>query len=474
MIKITIVSIQQDKDYDKLRQVVPPHLIDDTVISCLKEYIGKRCDTIQVEYPYYDSDYLSTYYGHYAQKFKQYPKTCCRLHFEADGEYYGYITLRPSVEGTKLGKTYIEPELLLDKDAYLMISSFTAHVIGQKLKIRCFPWKRQQTDVSVCAHTAIWTVIRYFGNKYKNYADTTIGDIVEKVENDWGRKTPSLGLNLVQISDLFKQYGLSPLIIGGEKTSNNIFVDEVVSYIESGLPVVGFLSPQDHAISIMGHGKINYDKLDNFEEVPNLLDKEANVIPHSRLISSFYVMDDRYFPYREMPMELPDKHSGVKYGINELYYAVVPLYNRMQLSYRDVYDRMVTWLKDEEMEWEKINVCRIYITSANSLRQKAITSDTMPQILKDIIQTLSLPKFVWCIDLAGIENYKQGLTSGRIIVDTTSATLEKEPWIMRHDMYKVQYKDYDEDPSFVISKKENLKPYKIYENNLKHIKKGEK
>lgn len=31
----------------------------------------------------------------------------------------------------------------------------------------------------------------------------------------------------------------------------------------------------------------------------------------------------------------------------------------------------------------------------------------MPQILKDIIQTLSLPKFVWCIDLAGIENYKK-------------------------------------------------------------------
>ena len=224
-----------------------------------------------------------------------------------------------------------------------MISNFTAHVIGQKLEIRCFPWKRQQTDVSVCAHTAVWTVIRYFGNKYKNYADTTIGDIVEKVENDWGRKTPSLGLNLVQISDLFKQYGLSPLIIGGDKTSSKIFIDEVISYIESGLPVVGFLSPQDHAISIIGHGEIDYDKLDNLDDEPDLLDKNANVIPHSKLINSLYVMDDRYFPYREMSKELPDKYSDLEYGINELYYAVVPLYNRMQLSYRDVYDRMVVW-----------------------------------------------------------------------------------------------------------------------------------
>lgn len=474
MIKITIVSIQKENDYDELKKIVPPNLIDDKVIYCLKKYIGRKCDTIQVEYPYYDSDYLSTYYSHYAQKFKQYSKKCCRLHLEANEKYYGYITLRPSIEGTKLGKTYIEPELLLYKDAYLMISNFTAHVIGQKLEIRCFPWKRQQTDVSVCAHTAVWTVIRYFGNKYKNYADTTIGDIVEKVENDWGRKTPSLGLNLVQISDLFKQYGLSPLIIGGDKTSSKIFIDEVISYIESGLPVVGFLSPQDHAISIIGHGEIDYDKLDNLDDEPDLLDKNANVIPHSKLINSLYVMDDRYFPYREMSKGLPDKYSDLEYGINELYYAVVPLYNRMQLSYRDVYDRMVVWLKDEEMKWEKINVCRIYITSANSLRKKAIMSDTMPQILKDIIQTLSLPKFVWCIDLAGIENYKKGLTSGRIIVDTTSATLEQEPWIMRHDMYKVQYKDYDEDPNFVISKEEDLKPYNIYENNLIHIKKGGK
>lgn len=469
MIKITAVPIQKEKDYDALKKAVPAHLMDDKVIECLKKYIGTKCDTIKVEYPYYDSDYLSTYYEHYAQKFKKYEKTCCRLHLEAGEDYYGYITLRPSVEGTKIGKTYIAPELLLDKDAYLMLSNFDAHVAGQKLEIRCFPWKKQQTDISVCAHTATWTVIRYFGNKYKNYADTTIGDIVEKVENDWGRKTPSLGLDPVQISDLFKQYGLSPLIIGGEKTSDHTFMDEIVAYVESGLPMVGFLSPQDHAISIIGHGRINYESLDNPETVEHLLDKEANVIPHSRLISSLYVMDDRYFPYREVPMGLPNKHSDVKYGVNELYYAVVPLYNRMQLAYREVYERMVLWLKANVMKWEKVNVCRIYITSANSLRYRAVSSSTMPQVLKDVIQTLSLPKFVWCIDLAGIENYKKGLTTGRIIIDTTSATWEKEPWIMRHDMEKVQYKDYDEDPNYVYTKKIAIAPYKMYENNLKHI-----
>lgn len=54
-------------------------------------------------------------------------------------------------------------------------------------------------------------------------------------------------------------------------------MDEIVAYVESGLPMVGFLSPQDHAISIIGHGRINYESLDNPETVEHLLDKELPV-----------------------------------------------------------------------------------------------------------------------------------------------------------------------------------------------------
>ena len=469
MIKFTPISIQQNKDYDSLKKAIPAHLTDENVITTLKKYVGSKCDTVKIEYPYYDSDYLSTYYEHYAQKFKRYKKTCCRLHLEADDIYYGYITLRPSVKGTKIGKTYLAPELLLEQDAYLMLGKFDAHILGQKLEIRCFPWKKQQTDISVCAHTAVWTILRYYGTKYKKYADATIGDIVAKTENDWGRKTPSLGLDPVQISDLLKEYGFSPLIVGGEKSSNRIFCDEVLAYVESGIPIIGFLSPRNHAVSIIGHGQVNYEILNNAELLKHMMDAEANVIPHSRLIKSIYVMDDRYFPYREVPIDLPNKNSDVEYGINELYYAAIPLYNRMQLAYREVYNRMISWLKAKIMNWEKINICRIYITSANSLRNKTFMSTTMPSTLKDIILTLSLPKFVWCIDLAGIENYKKGLTSGRIIIDTTSATWEPEPWIMRHDMEKIQYKDYDDDSDYIYEVKIQMTPYKLYENNLTHI-----
>ena len=87
-------------------------------------------------------------------------------------------------------------------------------------------------------------------------------------------------------------------------------------------------------------------------------------------------------------------------------------------------------------------------------------------VLKKIILRLSFPKFVWCIDLAGVNNYKQGLTSGRIIVDATSATIEKEPWILRHDMERVEYRDYDEDPNQKYIFDVDVEPYEIYINNL--------
>lgn len=468
MIKLTVISIKEEDDYLEVAQAIPDFLFDDEVLSCLKKYIGLKCDTVIVEFPYYDKDYLSTYYEHYAKKFKKYEKKCCRLHFENGDDYYGYITLRPTGNGTKIGKTYLDPHLLIEKEAYLMLSNYEVHMHGQSMEIKCFPWKKQETDVSVCAHTAAWTVLRYYGNKYKNYADITIGSIVNKINNTWGRKTPSLGLYPTQISDLFKDYGLSPLILGGEKVDFYQFTDEVIAYIESGLPLVGFLSPEKHAVSFIGHGEINYSMLNDPEKIAEIKDDLVDIIPHSRLIQSLYAMDDRFFPYREVP-KLPNKESDVKYGLNQLDHAIVPLYDRMQLNYSEVYARTVAWLQTKELKLEDLNICRLYITSANSLRRNAMASSTMQQELKNVILTLSLPKFVWCVDFAGIENYKSQLTSGRIIIDATSASKDTTAWIMRHDLEKIEYKDYDDNPEYVYTIKTEIRPYRLYENNLQCV-----
>ena len=206
----------------------------------------------------------------------------------------------------------------------------------------------------LCAHTAAWTVIRYFGNKFRDYADATIGELVEHTKNDWGRKTPSLGLTPVQVSDLFKDYNFSPLILQRDREKDKGFLDELIAYIESGIPMIGFLYPIKHAISIIGHGLVNYDLLDDTTVVDTLKDSEINVISHSKLIQDLYVMDDNCFPYRKMPIDLPSEQSDVIYGLAELEYAVVPLYRRMQLAYSEVYERFRVWRKEKVMNWEEL------------------------------------------------------------------------------------------------------------------------
>lgn len=475
MISYKAVKITSIDTYsEELKNEIPSPWVDDEVIDTLKKFLGANCDEILIEFPYYDSDYLSTYYIHYSQKLRPYEKVCCRLHILRNEEYYGYVTLRPTMNGTKIGKTYLNPRIVLDETAYLALHKFKAHIAGNEMEIESFPWKSQQTDISVCAHTAFWTVIRYFGNKFRNYADTTIGEIVEKTQNDWGRKTPSLGLTPIQVSDLFKEYGFTPLILQYEKNKDTEFLNEIVAYIESGLPMVGFLYPIKHAISIIGHGAINYDMLDDPTIIESIKDEELNVISHSKLVKDLYVMDDNCFPYRKMPFDLPNKNSDVIYSISELEYCVVPLYRRMQLVYSEVYARFATWRKEKVMDWEELCVCRIYITSANSLKREALCSPNMNDTLKDIIVNLTLPRFVWCIDLAGIDNYKNGLTSGRIIVDTTAATKDEEPWILRHDSKQIDFVEIERGDMSIgfdfSSVACDIEPYNIYVHNLKKVK----
>ncbi len=462
MITLHEVDIYELKDYEKILLEDRQDLLDDDVIDALKKHVGLKANKVIVEFPYYDNEYLSNYYPHYSQKFKVFSKECCRLHFENESSYLGYVTIRPTPGDTKFGKTFLSPNAFVSGKAYLMLTRYNAHILGQKREIECFPWKKQENDISCCAHTATWTILKYFGNKYNNYADTTIGEIVSRVKNDWGRKTPTMGLNPIQVSDILKEYGFSPLIIGKD-SSDYTAADELLSYVESGLPVVAFLNmkPQNHAISIIGHGEVDLCALDSFPE-----DYQSGVILSTRLIKSVYAMDDRIFPYVEVPKDLPDSSSGVSYGLPQLDYAVVPLHFRMQLSYKDIYNRLITWVKNGELNYGKRPVCRIYLTSSNSLKERAFANDSMNEILKEILLTLPMPKFVWCIDFADVESYKEGLTTGRIIVDSTSATLEEEPWIFRHDSSIIQYKDQDVIGKDYYQINTEVKPYDIYINNL--------
>lgn len=138
MISFTSIQINSLESYEKLSDCMPESLIDEDVISVLKNNLATKCDEIRIEYPYYDTDYLSTFYIHYAQKLRNYDKKCCRLHILKNEEYYGYIVLRPTVVGTKFGRTLINPRILINEKAYIALYDFKAHIAGNTMSVSSF------------------------------------------------------------------------------------------------------------------------------------------------------------------------------------------------------------------------------------------------------------------------------------------------------------------------------------------------
>lgn len=94
----------------------------------------------------------------------------------------GYISLRPTTHYLNFSKSYFEPSFLIQDNAYIMLSEFQAHIYGTDYNILAFPWMNQQRDFSICAHVAVWEILKYYGNEHTGYRDITIGELVEQIK----------------------------------------------------------------------------------------------------------------------------------------------------------------------------------------------------------------------------------------------------------------------------------------------------
>lgn len=474
MAEIANIEITSIDDYDLLKSEIPTTYIDDCVVKMLKCNVGTICKRIVIDYPYYDRDFLSTYYIFYAKKFRDYSKKCYRLILIGDDmkvdngdigqKLIGYITLRPTHKGSKIGKSYIDPEYLLDKPSHIMLEKFKMHFDGTEVTIDAFPWMQQESDVSICAHTALWSVIRY-ARKFRQYPVLSMAEVIDKVECDT-RKIPSVGLTVQQISNVLLKCGFSP-IVRKEKdkdrwqfSKGSSLLNECLTYVDSGIPVIGTMDRLNHAIVLNGYCDVNRAMLDldyifqNGCVVRHLADgtqEKTNVILHTELINSLIANDDGFFPYKEVsrpavgglyryqggiPEEAEDKNYYLTESINN---AVIPLYSRTQLAYNDVLSYFIgivqkNQIKDIRLNWPSKIVARIFMTSANSYKEYIkSTMEDLNEELCSMIMEVKFPRFIWCVEISSFESYKDKKIDGIAIIDPTCSTKCEYPFIFLHD-----------------------------------------
>lgn len=478
-------------DYDFLINIIEPSHIDDDVLRMLKKYIGLNCKQIIIDYPYYDSDYLSTYYIFYAKKFRNYDKKCYRLILLSEDErLIGFVTLRPTHEGSKFGKSYLNPNALISGHAHIMLEKFKLHYNGDEYLIQAFPWMQQESDVAICAHTALWSLIRY-AKKFRQYPVLSMSEIIDKVECDT-RKIPSLGLTVTQVSNVLLKCGFSPII--RNKTMNDgssSLLNECLTYIDSGIPIIGTMDTLDHAVVIVGYYDVDRKEINEATISKGLCKRilrngdlvDTDIILHTELIRSIIVNDDNFFPYKKVrkvpplyvnPSEVASEESYLAESID---HAIIPLYSRTQLVYNDVISNFVGLNAMKIMDWPSPKVVRIYMTSASTYKEymkKVLISSPSNKDLCDFIFTLELPRFIWCIEVAGFSSYKNKLIDGIAVIDPTCSTQDSFPFIFMHDLCNFVYEKRHNNSTKFKKSKDNcypmkIEPYSCFDGNLTPI-----
>ena len=461
MISINIVEIAVPDDYDKLEPLVPDDVYNiKAVIQELKGRIGTSAKKVVVEYPYNDHDYNSVYSSYYTKQHKARPKECYRFHFFAGGEtdqenYRGFVVIRPSFINSSIGRAQLDPRLLVSTgSAFIMQSNrFSANLAGERFDVSSFPWMAQETDVAICAHSAVWSIIRYFSQKYPHHQQLILDDVVQKAPIYLNRKIPYDGLNFFQISSILSQAGFHCLFLAKEIHGDEV-LNNVKIYIESGIPVIAGIKRRQHAVVLVGHGRVDHAKLNG---------SASSYTLSTSLIDTLIAIDDNYLPYVEVGAA--DNCGG--YNISDIDYAVVPLYEKMFLPANIMLSKVTSLIDKGGHGFPANPVLRPYLTSSRSLKKRASESGDMPDTLKELVLAVEMPKFVWCVDICTEDEFKQGLCSSRVIVDATAGTYDPNPWLLIHNDNRTTY--YDRLDQAWRFKTEPVSPYQIYRNNLVEV-----
>ena len=98
-------------------------------------------------------------------------------------------------------------------------------------------------------------------------------------------------------------------------------------------------------------------------------------------------------------------------------------------------------------------VIRYFLTSASALR--ASVNDLRSQFDPDLIQVvmeLSLPQFVWIVEISSVDQWRAGQVTTRVVIDATASPYEDDPLFLMYDLTRAYVFDRGGDHSHSVIK----------------------
>ncbi len=312
---LPIITFDSRHSWADLPKLSKPFLTQDG-LRRLQKCLGGCTKSVVIERHYIDKDYRDTFSNYHSKRFTTPNARCLRLHFfkkrivrkdlrksnSLQRSYCGYSVIRPTRPHC-LGRTLLDPVKLGYSHGGVCLCDEHLSVQGVTLSVRGFPFISQDADVTVCAQSALWMVIRYFSNRYPMYPETYPYQITQLTRNySTGSLTPSEGLTDWQMADALRQIGLSPVIYERQSYPKD-FEHIMYTYVESGIPILA--STHDHVVACLGH-------FSDYTKTVNTKLKKFRRLKSSFFNQGFIINDDNAIPYQRLPLTDAGKASAAR------------------------------------------------------------------------------------------------------------------------------------------------------------------
>lgn len=404
---------------------------------------------VVVEYPYVDKVFRNSYYRYYAGKAEYTSRDCIRLSFLIDTkpslankdmnpdvwttQYQGFMVLRPT-ELNIVGRNGISPNIYNNRDFVICKTKLPASVNGLKLEVEAFPASSQDEETMVCAETAVWSLMEYYGNRYAEYTPVRPSHIIKLLKYKvFERQLPSSGLTNDQICYLLKNLNFQPIVRPVSDDADGYA--EIGSYVESGIPIVLTINNIEayddgrvenliaHALLCIGHDNVTAEAIDDVEAENN--DGCPSIVDYDKIKKRFVFVDDNFPAYAMDYLETPTGRYDVDYVAQKedwlackVKFAIVPLYEKILLLPGLVKSMAKEFLFYLRIDAGKEITMRTFLASGRSYRDYVCRS-SMPQQVKELILDLYLPKFVWVVELSTRQGLKENYAEGLMLFDST-------------------------------------------------------
>jgi hypothetical protein len=437
---LPILTFDSKTNWADLYRIAQPELETEgmrRLIAALHSTV--KC--IAVERHYIDKDYRDTFSNFHSKRFSTPSSRCLRFHFfdrpitrEAlkagpdKQSYLGYAIIRPTKPNC-IGRTLLVPSSRGPASAWASLCTEHVSILGTELDVVGFPFISQDADVTVCAQSAVWMLLRYFSNRYRVYPETypfQVGNLTK--DYSLGRIFPSSGLYVWQMAEALRRIGFGSVIYTRRRFPE--FDHLLYTYIESGIPVLAGL--KDHVVVAFGHRS-------NFSTAPS----GSGPFFTSGYNDAFVINDDNAVPYQLLHKSAASgigAHSS-KYHFEDIVDFVVPLPDKVFLP-AESFQTVVTTILEKSTDFGVATlspmlrksglVLRLFLTTGKSFKKRLAERKMGHALVEDMYRNLPLPHFVWVCEISHSEVFSKHEIWGEILWDATRNACEPNGWIALH------------------------------------------